>query len=452
MAGDPLVAEPASRLMALGALKLRDRIASGALRSVELVEACIARIEAREDTVRAWAFFDSDFVREQARRLDAHRASGKAIGALHGVPVGIKDIVDTRRMPTENGCSLDAGRVPIRDAYIIDRLKQAGAVIMGKTATAELAYRSPPATRNPHNSEHTPGGSSSGSAAAVADCMVPLAVGTQTVGSVIRPASYCGVTGYKPSFGAIPRTGVLTQSPTLDTIGVFAADVTGAALLAQCLFGHDESDPATSPAATPRLVETACSKPPVIPTVAMVRPPGWEDADADLRDAFNELEKALGERAFAVTLPAPFAEARREHERINFAEMARHFHRYWRDGADRLSDATREAIEAGNSVSARDYLAALDRKPVLNAGLGEIFSRCDAIICPAATGPAPHGLDWTGNSTFNGLWTLCGTPAVTVPLMTATNGLPMGVQLIGAPGDDARLLRTTQWLCDWTEQ
>ena len=452
MATDRHRGNAAGSLAALGALELRDRLASGALRSIELAEACIARIEEREETLRAWAFFDADFVRQQARRLDAHRASGKAIGALHGLPVAIKDIIDTCRMPTGNGCVLDEGRVPACDAFVVDRLKQAGAVIMGKTATAELAYRHPPATRNPHNPEHTPGGSSSGSAAAVADQMVPLAIGTQTVGSVIRPASYCGVTGYKPSFGAIPRTGVLMQSPTLDTIGVFAADVTGAALLAECLFGHDRNDPATSPAPSPRLIETARSQPPVTPTLAIVRPPGWEEADADLRDAFDELETALGEQVFSVTLPTPFAEAGREQERIHFAEMARHFHRYWRDGADRLGGATREAIETGNGVMARDYLAALDWRPVLNAGLGEIFSRCDAIVCPAATGPAPHGLDWTGSSIFNGLWTLCGTPAITVPLMTAASGLPMGVQLVGAQGNDARLLRTAQWLCDWAER
>ena len=217
---------------------LRDRLASGALRASELAEALIARIEAREPEIGAFAWFDADFVREQARRLDAHRQSGRPTGALHGLPVALKDIIDTARIPTENGCALDAGRVPIKDAAIVSRLRSAGALIMGKTVTTELAYMQAGKTRNPHGPAHTPGGSSSGSAAAVADGMVPLAVGTQTGGSVIRPASFCGVTGFKPSFGAIPRTGILMQSPTLDTVGVFAASPLDAALLAEVLMGH----------------------------------------------------------------------------------------------------------------------------------------------------------------------------------------------------------------------
>ena len=451
MAGKPVKTFRAEDLLALGAVELRDRMASGALSSEELVTACIARIAAREETVRAWAFFDPGFALEQARHLDAHRRAGRPIGPLHGLPVGLKDIIDTAGMPTENGCALDAGRVPSRDAYVVERLKQAGAVIMGKTVTTELAFMHPGKTRNPHAPDHTPGGSSSGSAAAVADAMVPLAIGTQTGGSIIRPASFCGITGFKPTFGEIPRRGVLPQSPSLDTIGVFAADVKGAALLAEALFGFDAADTATSPRPVPGLLKTASSDPPMSPVFAFIRPPGWDAADPDLHAGFSELVDALGEQVFEVDLPKSFDYAEAERKRINFAEMARFYHRYWRDGADKLADETRAAIEEGNAITARDYLAALDWPDVLYAALEEIFERCDAILCPAAPGPAPKGLETTGDPVFNGLWNLVRAPVVTVPLLTSASDLPMGVQLVGPRGGDARLLRSAQWLFSWAD-
>jgi Asp-tRNA(Asn)/Glu-tRNA(Gln) amidotransferase A subunit family amidase len=436
----------AAPLATLGAVALRERMAQGSLTAVALVEDCIARIAAREETVQAWAWFDAEHALEQARRLDAYRGTGRALGPLHGLPVALKDIVDTVRIPTENGCALDRGRVPMRDAYVVERLKQAGAIIMGKTVTTELAFLHPGKTRNPHDPGHTPGGSSSGSAAAVADAMVPLAIGTQTGGSVIRPASYCGITGFKPTFGAIPRRGILMQSPTLDTVGVFSSDPLGAALLADVLFGHDDEDAATTLAPAPRLLDIAREAPPLRPVFAFVRPPGWETASPELHAAFEELVEALGEQVFEVPLPRVFDEAADQRKRINFAEMARYYYRYGRDGADVLAPETRAAIEEGNAIPARDYLAALDWRPVLTSALDEIFERCDAILCPAATGPAPQGLESTGDAIFNGLWTLCGTPAVTLPLLTASNGLPMGVQLVGARNNDARLLRTANWL------
>lgn len=435
-------------IMALGATELRDRLASGALDAQTLVEACIARIEAREAEVRAWAHFDADFARHQARAVDGLRRSGRPVGALHGLPVGLKDIIDTARVPTENGCTLDAGRVPDRDAWIVQRLKGAGAIILGKTVTTELAFLHPGPTRNPHDPVHTPGGSSSGSAAAVADGMVPLAVGTQTGGSVIRPASFCGVTGFKPTFGAIPRTGILKQSHSLDTVGVFAMDPSGAAMLADVLFGHDPADPATGPAPFPALERTASGTPPLPPVFAVVRPPGWARADADLKAAMEGVEETLGDQAFRVELPSVFDDAAAQRERINLAEMSRHYQRYETAGKGQLSDMTAEAIRAGAAMPARDYLTALDWPPVLLTALEKILARCDAILCPAAPGPAPDGLESTGDSIFNGLWTLCGMPAVTVPMLTASNGLPMGVQLVGRHGDDARLLRTARWLYD----
>lgn len=435
-------------LLSLDACALRERLASGALRASELVEACIARIEAREPEVQAWAWFDPDFARAQAKALDTLRQAGRAIGPLHGLPVALKDIIDTAKIPTENGCPLDKGRVPFKDAAIVSRLRAAGAVIMGKTVTTELAYMQAGKTRNPLNPAHSPGGSSSGSAAAVADGMVPLAVGTQTGGSVIRPASYCGITGFKPSFGAIPRNGILMQSPTLDTVGVFARTATGAALLAEVLFGHDVNDTATAPEPVPQLLQVALSNPPLKPVFAFVKPPGWDNADPQLHAAFEELISALGDQVFEAPLPNAFDQASEVRERINFAEMARCYYRYART-MDALGPRTQEALNNGNAILARDYLAALDWADVLYAGLGEIFDRCDAILCPAATGPAPEGLDFTGSAIFNGLWTLTGTPAVTVPAFTAENGLPMGVQMVAARGNDARLLRTANWFQRW---
>jgi len=429
-----------------GAVELRDRLARGALDAETLVKHCLERIAAREETVGAWAWLDAEHALETARARDVQRKRGRAVGALHGLPVALKDIIDTRRVPSTNGTVLDAGRVPRESAWVATRLEAEGAILLGKTVSAELAYLHPGKTRNPVNPAHTPGGSSSGSAAAVADAMVPLAVGTQTGGSVIRPAAFCGTVGFKPTFGAIPRTGILSQSPSLDTVGVFAADIDGAALLADALFGHDPGDRATAPCPFPRLLETAASEPPMVPTLALVKTPFWSRADEDTRAAFAELAEVLGERAFEAELPERFAEAAVVRERINLAEMSRNFHTWHARGAAELSDTMNAALKRGRAITAHDYLAALDWPGVLNAGLDELFERCDAILTPAAPGTAPAGLGSTGDAIFNGLWTLCGLPAITLPKLIGSDGLPMGVQLVGRHGDDARLLRTARWL------
>jgi aspartyl-tRNA(Asn)/glutamyl-tRNA(Gln) amidotransferase subunit A len=434
-------------LLTLDVIELRDRLASGAVRAVEYVEACLARIAEVEPQVQAWVWLDGDHALAQARALDMRRQSGAAIGPLHGLPVGLKDVIDTAKIPTANGTPLDAGRVPEEDAVLVSRLKAAGAIIMGKTVSTELAFMHPSKTRNPHNPEHTPGGSSAGSAAAVAAAMVPLAVGTQTGGSVIRPASFCGVVGFKPTFGAIARTGVLSQSPTLDTIGVFANSINGAAMVAESLFGYDAQDLATTPSPTPRLLEIAQSDPLVTPMFAFVRPPQFDEvADEETVMAFGEITGMLGDQCFETPLPKAFDDANALRARINFAEMAKDYYGYEKRGRDQLSPEIREAIDKGNDVTARDYLAALDWRKVLNAGLDEVFNRCDAIITPAAPGAAPANLNTTGNPIFNGLWTFCGTPALTIPLLWSENGMPIGVQLVGRVGDDARLMRTANWL------
>lgn len=440
----------ADAILALGALALRDRMASGALSAEDLVEACLARISALEPEVQAWVWLDGQHALEQARRLDHWRKSGKPVGPLHGLPVGLKDVIDTKGIPTQNGTPIDEGRVPEADAWIVARLRAAGAIILGKTVSTECAFLHPGKTRNPHNPAHTPGGSSQGSAAAVAAGMVPLAIGTQTGGSVIRPAAYCGVVGLKPSFGLIPRTGVLMQSPFLDTLGVFARSVEDAAVLAEVLAGHDPADSATEPVPMPRLLKVAQSNPPVKPTFALVRPPGWDEADPQMRDAIEELAALLGDQCFEAPMPG-FDEVAAIRQRINFAEMAKCYYGLERRGRDRMSDVLKAAIDEGKAVLARDYISALDWRVLMTSALNPVFDRCDAILCPSATGPAPEGLDSTGSAIFNGLWTLAGVPAITLPVFTAENGLPMGVQLVARRGDDARLLRTARWLAEYLE-
>lgn len=432
-------------VLGLGAVALRDRLASGALRAVDLVRACLDRIAELEPQIGAWAWIDEGHALAQAQRLDQWRQSGRSLGPLHGLPVGLKDIIDTKGIPTENGSPIDAGRVPSEDAWIVARLRTAGAVILGKTVTTEGAYLQPGKTRNPHDPDHTPGGSSQGSAAAVAAGMVPLAVGTQTGGSVIRPAAFCGVVGLKPSFGLIPRTGILTQSPSLDTVGVFARSVADCALLAEAIAGHDPADRATEPLPAPRLLDTALTAPPVTPVFAFLKPPGWDQANPQTIAAVQELAALLGDQCFEVDIPG-LEDAAAIRRRINLAEMAKCYYALERRGRDRMSEILRSAMDEGKAVLARDYLAALDWRQVLNAGMEPVFARCDAILCPAAPGPAPRGLAETGDAIFNGLWTLTGMPAITLPVFTADNGLPMGIQLVGRRGDDARLLRTARWL------
>lgn len=442
--------DKAQAILGLSAVALRDRLASGALRAVDLVEACLARIADLEPQVGAWAWLDGDHALQQAQRLDQWRQAGRPLGPLHGLPIGLKDIIDTKGIPTENGTPIDAGRVPDEDAWIVARLRAAGAIILGKTVTTECAFMHPGKTRNPHDTAHTPGGSSQGSAAAVAAGMVPLSVGTQTGGSVIRPASFCGVVGMKPSFGLIPRTGILAQSPFLDTVGVFARSVEDCALLAEVLAGHDPADPATQPVPMPRMLSVAQSRAPVTPVFGFARLPGWEQADPQMVAATEELVSLLGDQCFEVPLPN-FDEIAAVRQRINFAEMAKCYYGLERRGRDLMSDKLKAAVDEGKTVPARDYIAALDWREVMNAGLEVVFARCDAILCPAALGPAPEGLDDTGSAIFNGLWTLGGMPAVTLPLFTAENGLPMGLQLVGRRGDDARLLRTARWLATHLE-
>ncbi|MCI0548079.1 MAG: amidase [Candidatus Rokubacteria bacterium] len=422
-------------------------IRDGAATSAEVVESCLQRVGAAEADVQAWAFLDPDHARAQARAADEWRGEGRPTGPLHGVPVGIKDIIDTADMPTENGSVLHAGRTPSRDAAVVAALRGAGAVIMGKTVTTEFAGRTPGTTRNPHRPTHTPGGSSSGSAAAVAAGMVPVAVGSQTGGSVIRPAAFCGVYGFKPTHGLIPRAGMLALSRTLDHVGVFARTIEDAALLAEVLVGHDERDPDSRPRARIPYRAVAAGEPPIAPMLAFVKTGRWAEVDPDAREAFAELVEHLGDRVEELEL-SPAAEAALAwHRAIMEAEAAVNLAREWDTGRTGLSPALRERLERGREVRAHDYLQALRRIPELSESFGELCAqRYDAILTPAAAGTAPFGLASTGDPAFCSLWTLCGMPALSVPLLEGANGLPLGVQLVGPRDGDARLLRTAHWL------
>ena len=436
----------ASQLNWLSACDAARAIRDGAISSEQLVAACLARIREAEPQVEAWQFLDPDHALAQARARDLDRSQGHPTGALHGIPVGIKDIIDTADMPTEDGTVLHAGRTPAHDAAVVAMLRAAGAVIMGKTVTTECAYFHPGKTRNPHHPEHTPGGSSSGSAAAVAAGMVPLALGTQTNGSVIRPAAFCGVYGFKPTHGLIPRNGILKLSRTLDHVGVFARSIGDVALLSEQLVGHDELDPDTRPRARIPFPDIASQPPPLPPLFAFVKGPAWNRAEDETREAFAELVDELGDRVVEVELPETAQRALDWHGTIMDAEMAANLDLEWEKGRERLSERLRALLARGREVRALEYQQALARIPILNEGFGEIFERYDAILTPAAPGTAPKGLGATGDPAFCTLWTLLGTPALNLPLMRGSNGLPLGVQLVAQRGDDARLLRTARWL------
>lgn len=433
-------------LSALGAVEAVQRIKEGSLGAREYAQALLERVRETEEQVGAWAHLDPEHVLAQADAADEAHAAGQDFGPLHGIPVGVKDIIDTRDLPTENGTVLHAGRQPRHDAVVVAHLRAAGGLLMGKTVTTELATYAPGKTRNPHDTAHTPGGSSSGSAAAVAAGMTPLAIGTQTNGSVIRPAAFCGVVGYKPTRGWIPGRGILVQSPPLDQAGVFARSVEDAALLAQCLCGHDPADASSVPRARPPLLEIARAEPPLPPTLGFVRTPMWDRVAPDAQEAFLELVDLIGERCTDIDLPETALGVIDLHRRVMEADIAASFADEYERGQGSLSASLRGQIERGRQVSAVDYRQALERRGLVADALDSLFDNVDAFVTPATLGTAPQGLESTGDPVMCTLWTFTGQPAITLPLLHGANGLPLGVQLVGRRGDDARLLRTARWL------
>ena len=421
------------------------RIAKGELSSEELVRDCLQRIARLEPTLQAWAFLDEQHALDAARAADIQLREGKGVGPLHGVPIGIKDIIDTADFPTENGSPVFKGRQPRADAACITALRRAGAVILGKTVTTELATHVPSRTRNPVNLEHTPGGSSSGSAAAVAAGMVPGAVGTQTGGSVIRPAAYCGVYGFKPTFGVIPRTGVLTQSSTLDTIGVFGRSVEDVALLADALQSYDDGDPSSLATSRPRLFATATEDWPLTPLFALVKTHAWSETDSATREAFGELVEELGGQVTEISIDNTFERGGQAARTIQNVEMAVNYGPYLDRAPELFTPSLAERIEEGRRVRGVDYVAARNAREVLYGSFGEIFNDYGVVLTPSALGPPPKDLGTTGDPVMCGFWTYLGVPAVTLPLLEA-DGLPIGVQLVGPRRDDGRLLRAARCL------
>ncbi len=438
----PLPSDPT----ALSATMAAQAIREGAISSVELVRACLDRIAAREPDVGAWEHLDPDLALEQAHAADGALAAGDDIGPLHGVPLGVKDIFDTSDFPTENGSPVFAGRRPERDAACVASLRAAGAIIIGKTVTTELALLTPARTRNPASLGHTPGGSSAGSAAAVADGMVPAALGSQTAGSIIRPASYCGVYGFKPTLGLVPRGGVLMQSHTLDTVGLYGCSVEDLALITDCMTALDPDDAVSFRRSRPGLIGTARARPPVPPRFAFVKPPPWSEADADMRAAFASLVERLGDRAVEIDMPV-LADAIEWQRIVQLAENAHYYGPLLDEAPDLVSPGLTQRLNEGRAVGAQTYLRAITgREPAYRAVAARLrgFS---AILTAAAMGPAPEGFTSTGSPIMDGLWTYLGMPTVSLPLLEA-RGLPVGVQLVALRHDDARLLRTARWLTD----
>jgi Asp-tRNA(Asn)/Glu-tRNA(Gln) amidotransferase A subunit family amidase len=409
----------------LCAREAAQRIAKRRLRAEALVAALLERIAERESAVAAWETLDPERALEEAR----HRDGEPARGALHGVPIAVKDLIDTCDMPTAYGSPIYRGHRPAADASCVALARAAGAIVLGKTVTTEFATFTPGKTKNPHNPAHTPGGSSSGSAAAVADFEVPLAFGTQTAGSVIRPAAFCGCVGYKPSFGIINRAGVKPLSDSLDTIGVMARHVEDAAFFVGVLSGREA------------LVDLEA--PPAAPHFGLYRTPYWEAAEKATESALAAAAEALARAGARVSeLPvAPEHRALNEaQDRIMGYEIVRSLAYERMEKGALLSLRLKAMLEAGASVSAGQYDAALSQAAAARSGLERFFAGCDALLVPAAPGEAPLGLERTGDPVFNRMWTLLGTPSLTLPAGRGERGLPTAVQLVGRLGEDARLL------------
>jgi Asp-tRNA(Asn)/Glu-tRNA(Gln) amidotransferase A subunit family amidase len=436
----------AADLTALTATQAATDIARGTISAEDFTRACLDRIAAVEGDVQAFIHLDPAHALAQARVLDRLKSDGERIGPLHGIPVAIKDIFDTADYPTEYGSPIFAGRRPTADATVVRKLREAGAVIIGKTVTTEFAYFNPGKTRNPRDLNRTPGGSSSGSAAAVAAGMVPLALGSQTNGSMIRPAAFCGVFGVKPSHGLISRGGALTLSRTLDHVGAFARSIDDLALILDVLVGQDSADPDSRPYASPKFRVSAAEPPPIPPSFALVRTPMWEKADTDARDVVEDLAKELGARE--VDLPDTYRDAWSALRAIMAVEMAHNLGDFV-DNSGEASKTFRELIAEGRKVTATEYLAAIRDARRYADGMASIFEQlADAIITLSARGVAPLGIEATGDPVFCTLWTLTGFPSLNVPLLANADGLPIGVQLVGAPGRDERLLRTARALIE----
>ncbi len=440
------MAEPTKNVSDLTALEVREHLLSGQETVPEFMAKLGRFVDGADKAIHAFAHRDDRVVDLQADNLQRDRAAGHLPGPLYGVPVGVKDIIDTMDFPTEYGSPIHAGRYSVGDATVVSRLRAAGAVIFGKTVTTEFATTHPGPTCNPHNLAHTPGGSSSGSAAAVAAGMVPVALGTQTNGSVIRPASFCGVYALKPSRGLLPRTGVLDQSPSLDEIGVFARNLEDIAKVTEIMSGDDGHDRASARQSPRRLYDVTVSQPPLPPKFCFVKTPWWDDVEPEAREAYEAFVAHMGENVEVVQLPDIVKQVAPWLVTVNEIELGVCLQKEWLHHRELLSEPLRARVEKSMTMPGTNYLIAKDRMfHVMNA-FDEYFATYDAILCPAALGTAPHSLASTGNPIMQTVWSFAGLPSVNLPLLTLSNGLPLGVQAVGSYQNDARLLRSSRWL------
>ena len=423
-------------------------IREGRLSALGLLEACLGRIDACEGEIRAWVTVDRAGALESARRLDAEAGAGRFRGPLHGVPVGLKDIIHAVGLKTTSGARGFADTIPPEDAPCVGRLRAAGAVILGKLQTTEFAFSDPAVTRNPWDAGRTPGGSSAGSAAAVAARMVPAALGSQTVGSVLRPAAFCGVVGVKPTYGRISRRGVVPLAWSLDHVGVLARTVADTALIIAVLAGHDPADPGSATAAPPDLAAVVAGPPGRPPRLGLIGDPFLDRATGEARGHLEEVAgrlEARGAHVEPVRLPVPLGAVYSAVVTVSRAELGAIHADSHRQDASAYRPRVRAGIEIGLCIPADLYLRAQRIRRQARRDLAPLLARYDALVMPSALGPAPDR-GTTGDAAFNGPWTGIGVPTVSVPTGLAADGLPLGTQLIGAPFEETRLLLCARWV------
>ena len=433
-------------IFSLSTNELVSKMKEGQISSTEVCKAYIERINKFEKDVKAWSFLDKKIILEKAEEADEYRKSGKPLGSLHGLPVAVKDIFGTIDMPTECGTVFRRKKSASQDSEVVNLLKNAGAIVMGKTVTAELAYIHPGKTTNPHDYSRTPGGSSSGSAAVIAAQMAPLSIGSQTGGSIIRPASYCGVVGFKPSYGLISRNGALKTSEKLDTIGVFGKSVQAVALLAQVLIKKDLYDPSTIHFAADGILEASQKEPHFEPKFIFYKTDKWKNIHKESKNAFEFFLKRFKKNIEVFDVPSYFKDIPKHHQIIHETDLANNFQVYYKKDKKKLSKEMRDAIERGLKHSAYDYANAIDFMDQSYQSYKEVFEDYHGVITPSANGVADKGLKSTGSADFQKIWTYMGLPTISLPLLTGESDLPLGVQLIGDKLDDIRFLSTANWL------
>ncbi|MFM1939006.1 MAG: amidase [Burkholderiaceae bacterium] len=433
----------------LGVVELRQGFSDGRIDLREYVQAMMSYCTAIDPEVDAFAHYDLETISIQLDRLIEFKHLGDPLPALYGVPIGIKDNIDTEDYPTELGLDLAKGRTPSQDAFLVHRLRQAGALVWAKTRTTALATRQPTTTKNPAVPGHSPGGSSSGSAAAVACGMVPASIGTQTVGSVIRPAAFCGVFAYKPTRGLISNEGVLANAPSVDQVGVFARNVVDLAAVAEAMIASPSR--ASNLVFPRRLYEVCVKAPPLQPRLMFARTPFWDLMEDRAKVAYESLLLSACAFMTELDLPKQVKHVAKWHQDLVDAEQAYH-QAEWIHQLDPSEFSLIHAMaERGNQIKASEYLACLARLRQAESSFDEYFDRFDAIVIPSALGPAPAGLESTGDPIMSTLGTFCGLPCMNLPLLQTEEGQPLGLQLIGAPRQDAKLLRTANWLCQALE-